>query len=219
MPQANVIRWRNGAGWIVLSGGEDPSNAEATEIEAEALARVAPGEPMAYIWAAGNVEDADERLSALEELGAPTGYLVDVQTEDDETIRKQLSEAGMIVIGDGPDPVALRSAMLGAALDGMISAYEQGAVILGIGSGAAVLGNFLGEKEGLNWIEKAVIQPHYERENGASTMHAQLAKHPDAYGIGLGSGSALALGPKGEIAAWGKKQITVAFGSKISPTS
>src|SRR5579859_3473847 len=118
MPQANVIRWRNGTGWIVLSGGEDSSSADTTEIEAEALARVAPGATVAYIWAAGDVEDADEHLSALEELGAPTGYLVDVQTEDDDTLRRQLSETGLIVLGDGPNASQLRSALLGAALEG-----------------------------------------------------------------------------------------------------
>ncbi|HLY25371.1 MAG TPA: hypothetical protein VKQ72_03460 [Aggregatilineales bacterium] len=216
MPQANVFRWRDGAGWLILSGGDDPNSADSTEIEAETLARLAPGDPLAYIWAAGNVEDADERLTALEELGAPTGFLVDIMTEDDETLRRQLSEAALIVLGDGPDGAQLRSSLLGAALDGISAAYERGAVILGVGSGSAVLGGFLGEKDGLKWVERAIIQPHYELEASAAALRAQLANHPEAYGLGIGTGSALALGPQGEVAAWGKKQITVALGSKIA---
>ncbi len=215
MPRANVIRWREGAGWLVLSGGADSNSAEASEVEAEALARASAGEPLAYIWAAGNVEDADEHLIALEDLGAPTGYLVDVQTEDDDTIRRQLTEAGMIIIGDGADAKQLRSSLLGAALEGISAAYERGAVVLGIGQGAAVLGAFIDDKEGLNWIERAIIQPHYEQEASPAALRAQLAKHPDAYGLGVGTGSALALGPNGELAAWGKRQVTVALGSKI----
>ena len=66
MPRANMIRWRDGAGWLVLSGGGDIQSAETGEIEAEALARVAAGDPMAYIWAAGDVETADKHLEALD---------------------------------------------------------------------------------------------------------------------------------------------------------
>src|SRR5260370_3100809 len=102
MPRANMIRWRDGAGWLVLSGGGDIESAETGEIEAEALARVAAGDPMAYIWAAGDVETADKHLEALLDLGAPTGYLVDVLTEDDETVRGQLPVPGLTVLRDSP---------------------------------------------------------------------------------------------------------------------
>src|SRR4051794_20355184 len=102
MPTKNVLSWRDGGGWLILSGGGDPESVDNDEIEAEALARVQAGDPVAYIWAAGDVEDADSHLSALEDLGAPTGYLVDILTEDDDTLRTQLSDAGLIILGDGP---------------------------------------------------------------------------------------------------------------------
>ncbi len=40
MPQANVIRWRDGAGWLVLSGGD---TSDTGDIEADALAHVQAG--------------------------------------------------------------------------------------------------------------------------------------------------------------------------------
>src|SRR5260370_11624888 len=124
MPQANVIRWRDGAGWLLLSGGGDFRSADTGHVEAEALARIPAGDPVAYVWAAGDVEAADQHLEALIDLGAPTGYLVDVLTEDDDTLRKQLANAGMIVFGDGSNALELRSGVFGAALEGISPAYE-----------------------------------------------------------------------------------------------
>ena len=217
MPQANMIRWREGAGWLVLSGGGDFQSAETGEIEAEALARVAAGDPMAYIWAAGDVESADKHLEALHDLGAPTGYLVDVLTEDDDSLRNQLASAGLIVLGDGPNVKALRSGVLGAALEAIGSAYERGAVILGVGQGAAVLGSIMPDQPGVGWIEGAAIMPGYEDDKAVAQLRDLLAKSPGAYGLGIARGSALALGPgdagsQGEIEAWGKRQITVTLG-------
>jgi hypothetical protein len=210
MPRANVIRWLDGEGWIVLSGGGDIESAETGHIEASALAKVPTGQPLAYIWAAGDIEHADKHLEALYDLGAPTGYLVDILTEDDDTLRAELKDAGLIVLGDGANNKNLRNALPGSALDAMLEAYEQGAVILAIGQGAAVLGSTLAG--GLNWVEGAIISMDYDLDGAASKMRAQLDQYPDAYGIGIANGSALALGPAGEIETWGNGKVTIALG-------
>jgi hypothetical protein len=210
MPRANVIRWLDGAGWIILSGSGDIDSAETGHIEAGALAKVQAGDPVAYIWAAGDIERADKHLEALYDLGAPTGYLVDILAEDDDTLRAELKDAGLIVLGDGTNGKALRDALPGSALDAMLEAYEQGAVILGIGQGASVLGGTI--IGGLNWIEGAIITTEYDLDDAAARMRAQLDQHPDAYGIGIANGSALALGPDGEIETWGNGKVTIALG-------
>ncbi|MEP7289037.1 MAG: Type 1 glutamine amidotransferase-like domain-containing protein [Chloroflexota bacterium] len=216
MPQANVIHWREGHGWLVLSGGGDFHSADVGEIEAEALARVRSGDPVAYVWAAGDIETADSHLAALDDLGAPTGYLVDILTEDDDTLREQLSVAGLIVLGDGPNVGTLRSALPGGALDGITHAFEDGAVILGVGQSAAILGSILTGQDGLGWVEDAIIVPSYEENNQIEQLHDLLAKHPNAYGLGIATGSALALGPDGKIEAWGKGQVTVTLGHNFT---
>jgi hypothetical protein len=209
MPQANVIRWRDGAGWLVMCGGGDFASGETGEVEAEALARVQAGEPIAYIWAAGDVETADKHLAALEDLGGPTGYLVDVLTEDDDTLRQQISAAGMIVLGDGPNLKALRSGLFGAALEGIGAAFERGAVILGMGQSAALLGSWLENLEGISWVEGAIIVTSYELDDQPARLRRLLLSHPNAYGLGIGTGSALALGPNGEVESWGERKITI----------
>jgi hypothetical protein len=183
MPQANVIRWREGAGWLVMCGGGDFANGETGEVEAEALTRVQPGDPIAYIWAAGDVETADRHLADLEDLGGPTGYLVDILTEDDDTLRQQISAAGLIVIGDGQNLKALRSGLPGAALEGIGAAFERGAVILGMGQSAALLGSWLENLEGIGWVEGAIIVPGYEHPDQPAQLRQLLLSHPKAYGL------------------------------------
>ncbi len=166
MPHANIFGWRDGAGWIVLSGGGAPGN----EIEALALTRLPPGDPVAYIWAADSAESADLHLAALDEAGAPTGYLVDVQAEDDDTIGEQLAQAGMIILGDGPDIGALRGGIAGAALDGMAQAHarrlDPGDRRGRSGTRSKVSG---GEspRAGFSWLEKAILVPGYSAERDA----------------------------------------------------
>ncbi len=216
MSGANLIRWRKGEGWLVLSGGGDFSSGETGDIEAQALGLAPVGQPIAYIWAAGDVEAADRHLAALEEMGAPTGYLVDVLTEDDDTLRTQLGDAAMIIVGEGPALETLRSGLLGAAHEAIISAYEHGAVVLGIGQGAAIFGSILPQNDGLGWLERAAIIPGYERAGRADQMRALLLAHPDSYGLGIESGSAVALGPNGVLEVWGRRQITVTLGHSFA---
>ena len=213
MPQANVIRWHDGAGWLVLSGGDTSATGD---IEADALAHVIAGEPMAYVWAAGDVEAADQHLAELEDLGAPTGYLVDVLTEDDATLRQQLADAGLILVGDGPNIEGLRSGLLGAALDGIGSAFERGAVVLGIGQGAAMLGSFMTGQAGIGWVDGAAVMPHYEQDGAPTRLRELVQQHPDAYGLGIATGSALALGPAGQVEAWGAGKVTVTLGRNLT---
>ena len=222
MPQANVIRWREGRGWIVLSGSGDYRAGEIAgvdDIEAQAIGRASGGKPVAYIFAASDVESADEHLASLEDLGAPTGYLVDVQSEDDDTLRQQLQEAGLIVIGDGPNLDDLRSSLMGAAIEGVASAFDDGAVILAEGAGAKVLGTLLtgaNSKPGLAWVNGAAVAPTFDTDIARQDLRDLLVAHPDAYGLGIGTGSALVLGPQGEIEAWGKRQITVMLGNQVN---
>jgi cyanophycinase-like exopeptidase len=218
MPQVNILRWRDGRGWLVLAGSNaqlDDREEVELEVQAQALARIAYGEPIAYIWAAGDADTADRHLALLDEMGAPTGYLVDVVTEDDATIRAQLDEAGMIILGDGHAVETLRAALSGAALEGMKAAYARGAVILGIGAGAAALGSFLEGARGLGWVANAIIMPNYELPERAAALRRLLAAHPSAYGIGIGSRSALALGAQGQVELWGERQVTILLGSAL----
>src|SRR5690606_13987307 len=92
MARNNVLRWQDGRGWLILSGG----GADASDVRAQAIGRVSADGGVAYVSLSG--AQAEKALADMEDLGAPSGYLVDVLTEDDETIQAKLSEAGLVVI-------------------------------------------------------------------------------------------------------------------------
>lgn len=222
MSSIDFLHWRGGAGWIVLSGGtslavEDGDDVEL-DIEARALSRIVYGEPIAYIWAAGDQDEADIHLSVLDDMGAPTGYLIDVLTEDDDTIRDQIKEAGMVILGDGTDHESLRKGLLGAPIQAMEAAFARGGVMFGIGAGAVALGAIFhgAEREaGLGWVEKAIIVPYAEQPEQRDLMRDLLADYPDHVGIGIPTGSALALGPDQQVEAWGPG-ITLMLGRDLA---
>jgi len=221
MPTANIFTWKDGRGWLILSGG----GIQGSDPEAQALAKIPAGDPVAYVFAASDIEAGDQHLADLEDAGAPAGYLLDVTSEDDATLRAQLNEAGMILLGDGPNVAALRGGLVGAAAEAMQSAFAEGAVIFGIGAGAAVLGAYFvaaqGDlRPGFGWLTNAIILPTggtFPLED--AKVQKLLIEHPECYVIALGDESALAFGPDGQVETWGERRLGVTLGTAYIPNA
>ena len=126
MLQNNIFRWRTGRGLIVLAGGGDPNSEDNLSITANLLSHTLSQGPIAYIWAASNIEQADLHMDLLRDLGARTGYLVDILTEEDDALARQLNEAGVIILGEGPSGERLQEALVGVALQAIEDAYRRG---------------------------------------------------------------------------------------------
>ncbi len=216
MPSRSVLRWLDGRGWLVLSGaGASAGEADSSEIRARALGRAAADGAAAVVYL-GEVSRADALLDDIEDLGAPSGYLVDIISEDDETIRNRLTEASVIVVAGASSGSMAYSTLLGAAIDGIRAAYENGAIILVEGSASGAFGAYILDADGsvsagLGWLLDALILPGVA-SIGQSALPA-LNVYPEAVGIGIGSGSALALGGGGEVEIWGARRVSVALGS------
>lgn len=210
MPAQNVFRWLDGRGWLVLAGG-----GETGDIRAQALGRASADGGLACISLKGDPALLDD----LEDLGAPSGYLVDLNTEDDKTIHDRLAEAGIIVIDSAASVKEARSSLRGAPIEGIQQAFENGAVVLVEGVTAAAFGGWLllpgGEvTEGLEWLENALVAPAIV--DLAAYAYPALLAQPSAIAVGIGQGSALALGPDGEVETWGEKRVTVALGASYT---
>jgi len=213
VPSQNVFTWKDGQGWLVLSGGPEPTGA----VRATAIERAAVGELVASIVISGEQTANDDVLDDLQELGAPTGYVVNALTEDDDTIKQQLKDAGLIALSTSAPAREVRSALLGAALDGITEAYARGAVILAEGTAAAVFGAYIldGERvvDGVNWLEHGFVAPGVTSAADSGDVQWVVSQQPDVIVVGVGVGSALALGGAGIVETWGHKQITIALGS------
>lgn len=200
-----------GAGWLVLSGGADAGG----ELRSLALQKAKLVGGVAY--PGFNEDSADEVLDDMEDLGAPTGYLVNLIAEDDDTIQGLLRESSIIVLEDSVAAETWRDGLTGAGADGMQGALEQGAVVLAEGSGAAVLGEyFLTERGNLNagfgWLSHALILPGVTSLSDSEVARELLEAEPRGVVIGIGHGSALALGGAGEVEVWGEKRVVIAPG-------
>lgn len=214
MPQSSIFNWRDGVGWLVLSGGGNFKDNETLDIDTAVLSRTVSHNPLAYIWAAGDVDTADLYLEYLDELGGRTGYLVDIAAESDDSIYDQLKEAGIIVIGDGTNLQQLHNNLHGSVLQAITEAYESGATIYGQGNGAAFLASWMnlsgtGLQPGLGWLTNSIVVPYYTPERQPQVkawLHDVL---PTAYALGLGKSAALALGADGQVEIWGSKDVTI----------
>ncbi|NLE50391.1 MAG: hypothetical protein GX613_03200 [Chloroflexi bacterium] len=220
MPQVNIFNWRPGSGWIVLSGGGDWLDGNLQAVEAAMLTRTLSQGPMAYLWAAGDVDTADRHMDALRDLGARTGYLIDLVSEEDDVIYNQISEAGVIVLGDGPNARTLRDALDGIALSGIQEAFDRGSTIYAAGASAAMMGAAFVERgalvDGIGWLASAVIMPGYSPDQAAD-LRAWVRGVPDGYGLGLGAGAGIAFGPRGEVEVLGSGAVTVSLGQRFDP--
>lgn len=223
MLQSSIFQWRGGAGWLVLSGGGDFAAGGTEAIDARMLTRGAADGALVVIHAAAeDPAQAEQYLSYLNDLGGPVGYVVDIVTEDDETLRQALGEAGIIVIGDGPNRTRLYNSLHGAAMEGITRAYQQGALIMGSGIGAAVFGQWvLGlstspPADGFGWLSNSAVLAAPLQEHEKQRLQSLLHDTPTAFGLGIWPGSALTLGPDGQLELWGRQQISISLGQAYS---
>ena len=167
----------------------------------------------------GDLAAGDRRLEDFEELGATAGYLVDILTEDDETIATRLAETSIVVLESSDDLRNLKSALMGAALRGLETAFANGAIILAAGGPAMLFGEWVynGQDnliEGFGWLLDAVIMP--TAQDLSTHVKPVLQAYPELYAIGIGAQTALALGPDGQVEIWGQRQIAVALGQNYA---
>jgi hypothetical protein len=214
MPAFSVFRWIEGRGWIVLSGGPD----RAGELRGQALARAAADGAVACVTLSGDLAEADHLLDDIEDLGAPSGYIVDLISEDDATVLSKLAEASVIVITDAPNVDTARSMLTGAALEGIRNAHANGAVILVEANAIGVFGMWLlledGSKAlGFDWLHNALIMLNLPETSERTRIF--LEEYTAGIVVAIGSGSALALGPDGQVETWGRGEVTVALGSQF----
>lgn len=210
MAVVDVLRWTAGTGWIVLSGGADAGG----EIRSLVLRRAKSHGGVAYLGF--NEDSADAVMDDMDDLGAPTGYLVNVVAEDDDTIQAQLLDASIIVLDDSVSADEWRSSLIGPALEAMQQALERGTVILAEGSGASALGSYIVSDDqftgGLGWLQHALVLPGVTSLANSGMAQALLDTDPKAIVVGIGEGSALALGEGGQIEVWGERQVVLAPG-------
>ena len=225
MTQTGPLKWRTGAGWLVLIGGGQWDTTES--IDRSAIEAMADEAPIAFVPAAGCPPDYGESfLARYAALGAPPGYVVpihDSASAGDLVNIRRLTQAGLIYFGGGDTQRLLDTISGTTALDAVAAAYASGAVIVGMSAGAIALGAWgvsadpgVGVLKGWGWLPNAIVAPHYTPAR-SDALRAALIERPQLLGLGIPDDVALALGPDGEVQTWGSTQVTVRLGSKFDP--
>jgi peptidase E len=199
---------------------------ESETIHSQAISAITDESPIAFVPAADLDPTTGEAfLSFYADLGAPHGYVVpihDQQSANDPANYRRLANASLIYIGDGSARHLLETLESTAAIEAIATAFDGGAVIIGEGAGAMLLGKWGISIEqgkiypGWGWVSDALITPHYMAERTAQ-VRAALQRYPEAISLGIPDCVALALGPEGELATWTDtdQQVTVTLGSKF----
>lgn len=207
-----ALQWKSGAGWIIFSGG----NTYSSPIRAEALARIKPDGHVAYVSFAP--DEGDTLLDDMEDLGAPTGFVVFLEGRSDDEVIKDLNEASLIVIESSEDLEPMLQGLTQAAITGIEQAFQHGAVILIEGIGMNLFGRWImtdgGELiDGLNWVDNAFLEPNEGGADASYAVQAVLNDIPQSIAVSISPGSALALGYAGLLQVLGQQHVTITVGS------
>jgi cyanophycinase-like exopeptidase len=225
MTQAGPLRWLAGLGWLVLAGGGSWREGETGDVDAAALGWADLDRPTAVLPTAGqSILEAEALLEYYTDLGGAHGYVVPIfdaaGARATENCRL-LQEAGLIAISDGRDELTLVEALRESpALEALIRAFQSGAVIVGMGAGAAALGAWIegsgpaagGEPPAapaLGWLPNVIVAPHFKGAEAAHRLRRLLNLQPNCLGLGVPDQVALGLGPTGEVEHVGPGQVTV----------
>ena len=211
MREGLPLYWVESSGWIIMSGSADP----LSEIRARALSRHDVGGAIAYVSLSDDMGDA--LMDDMAELGAPSGYLVDLSEQDNNEIYERLSAAGMIVIAADIVSDRLSQLVTHTVAHALKEALNLGAVILFEGAASAIAGEYIVSAEeeiraGLKLVGNAILLP--DVGSIAESKRATTARRhlPEATFIGLEAGAALVLGPDQQIETWGPGQVTIGLG-------
>ncbi len=226
LTRAGPLQWRAGSGWLVLAGGGSWRENETGDVDAVALGWTDLDRPMAVLPTAGSSTiEAEALLDYYADLGGPTGYTVPIFDAVGAQLTENcciLEEAGLIYIGDGPEAVTLvRALRESPAMEAVARAFEQGAVIVGVGAGATALGSWIvdtshqqqgpdnGAEPGLGWLNNVIVAPHFKGAKAAHQLRDLLSLKPDCLGLGIPDRAALGLGPSGGVENIGPGQVTI----------
>lgn len=222
MPQQGPLRWLDGEGWLVLLGGGDWRRGETDQVDAQLLSVANLDRPMVVLIAEGSRAEAEQILDHYTLLGGPGGEafslaeLTRMQLETTQFITL-IQEAGILYLGGQHLLPLVNNLHNSQALRYIVEGYStyQGLTLIGAGAGAAALGHWAFTAQpphqqamGLGFVMSAVVVPHFKGTENSPILRALPQIGEALLGLGVPDGTALALGPQGQVETWGEGTVT-----------
>ncbi len=191
----------------MLIGGGEFSFGETEEVDAAWVAKTPPG-PVGFLPAAsGSTEYGGHFAAYLREAFEREVETVPIYRPRDARRGKnsrRLAGTSAVYIGGGVTDRLLEALRGTPALEALEEKLQSGGVVVAIAAAAQSLGRVArglrGETvlPGLGWLPDGVVEPNFHPSHDRR-LRALLA-HPEvSWGLGLPAGSAVLLGPEGEL--------------------
>lgn len=201
-----------GSGWLVLLGGGEFSFGETEAADRAWLAKAGPG-PIGFLPAASGSLDYGQHFAT---------YLKTILGREAETIpiyrrrdalrgrnAERIAQTVAVYIGGGVTDQLLDTIKGSPAEEALAARLTSGGVVVAIAAAAQALGRSARSLlkpgaliDGLGLLPEAVLEPNFDPDHDRRLR--QLMAAPGVkMGIGLPAGSALMLGPEGQVETLG----------------
>ena len=206
MVDRSIISRPAGDGWLALLGGGEFSFGETLDADTAWEERTPEG-PIGFIPAAsGSVEYGEHLATYFDENFDREVRTVPVYRVRDARRGKNLERlracSGVYLGGGVPDQL-LEAVVDTPFAEELLESLRSGNTVVAIAAAAQCLGTYARSIQrmsipGLQWLRGGVIEPNFDPEHDRRLW--ELMGQPGVrWGLGLPAGSALLLGPEGEI--------------------
>ncbi|MCZ6726936.1 MAG: Type 1 glutamine amidotransferase-like domain-containing protein [Acidobacteria bacterium] len=196
-----------GSGWLALLGGGEFTFGETVEVDRAWVSKAGPG-PVAFLpTASGSTEYGDFFTSYMKEGLDREVDVVPIYRRRDSRRAKNLARldaAAAVYLGGGVTDHLLDAVAGEPALEHLGSKLGGGGVIVAIAAAAQAFGmaarSIFGGTSvpGFGWLPGGVVEPNFDPGHDRR-LRALLAAPGVTWGLGIPSGSAVLLGPAGEV--------------------
>ncbi len=196
-----------GAGWICLIGGGEFSFGETEVADGVWLDKAVPGTVGFLPAASGSTEYGTHFAKYLKESFERRVETIPVYRTRDARRRKNVERIAAVsaaYFGGGVTDHLLDALRETPALEALEGKLHSGGCIVAIAAAAQALGQVArsllvrGLTSGLGWLPGGVVEANFHPSHDRRLR--LLLDHPEArWGLGLPAGSAVLLGPEGEI--------------------
>ncbi len=195
-----------GAGWVALIGGGEFSFGE-TEIADQAwLDKTPPGAVGFLPAASGSTEYGSHFATYLESFDREVKTIPIYRRRDARRGKncQRIAAAAAVYTGGGVADNLLDALLESPATAALEERLAAGGTIVAIAAAAQAFGqvarSLTGGRSilGLGWLPEGVVEPNFHPSHDRRLR--QLLEHPQVrWGLGLPAGSAVLLGPEGEV--------------------
>ena len=204
-----------GEGWLVLCGSLPTFGGLYPDLAGKVLEHVDLSMPVVVL----HTQEAER--SAVDSLSSEIECLLEreIAIAGANEAAEVWNAAGLLALCGGPAQAWSQAIGGSGSADLASGMVDEGVVVLAAGPAAAAAGTWVVSAEedalhpGLSWLPGAIILPGELEPASVEGVRQWLAAPERVYAIGLPNGSALALGPDGEVELWGSARPTIALGA------